>query len=216
MQKGFAPMLFLIGAIVIALVAGGGIYWAQKINKEPSQDKAVLHLKQLSDTDKIIDPKSSANPNQNETANPDLIGANWKTHVSNTYGYSVQYPADMELIDCEGEGSCNFTFRLKNNDLLITFGAFGLPKNRLLVDYASLGFCHTSKDDVKQVSINGMIFYQTKEIFSESNICLDAITILKYQGNESSNWIVDIQAKAYSQQGIIIFNQILSTFKFLP
>ncbi len=68
-QKGFAPMLFLIGIIVITLVVGGGIFWVQKINRKPSIDGPVLHLKQISDTDKIISPTSNTDQNQDVIKN---------------------------------------------------------------------------------------------------------------------------------------------------
>ncbi len=216
MQKGFAPILIILG-ILVALVAISGAYYFFKI-KTPSQKACTLEAKICPDGSSVGRvgpnceftpcPKSSPSPTPGEIAN-------WKTHVSKIYGYIVQYPVEMELVDCEGEGSCNFTFRLKNKDLLITFGTFGLPKDRSVVDYAALGFCHVNKNDVKQENINSILFYQTKEIFSESNVCLNAITVLKTQHDENSYWIVDIQAKAYSQRGVNLFQRILSTFKFL-
>lgn len=59
MQKGFAPILLLVGIMVISLVVGGGIFLVQRTNKEPLSTKPGLHLQQISDPEKFVDPKQT-------------------------------------------------------------------------------------------------------------------------------------------------------------
>lgn len=157
-------------------------------------------------------PPASSQITHYPTPTPDPT-ANWKTHASKNYGYSIKYPTSVELIDCEDEGVCNWLFQLKNKDLLITFSTAGLPKSRMIEDYVMWGFCHTNKEEVEQEKINSITFYRNSEVYSENNICLAAVAKLD-MGDENSYWVADVQAKAYNQNGISLFDQILSTFRF--
>ena len=70
-QKGFAPILIVL---LITVVIGGYLLYSGKINLPQKQ---------------ITTQTTSAD----ETANPDLIGANWKTYKAFSNFYSISYPS---------------------------------------------------------------------------------------------------------------------------
>ena len=83
-QKGLAPILIVI---LIALAVGGYLVYQ-------NQSKSVSPVK--TDT-------SPAPTGATETANPDSIGANWKTYTNTQHGYSLKYPTTWDKLECDSK-----------------------------------------------------------------------------------------------------------------
>jgi len=79
-SKGFAPLILLIGILIIGLAAVGGYYLYQKQTSYP-----IPQVVQKTPQPKLTKSTSSAQT------------ANWKTYADTKYGYQVQYPADWDL-----------------------------------------------------------------------------------------------------------------------
>lgn len=58
-QKGFAQIFFIVTILLVIILIGGGIFWTQNINKDPTKTKPGLHLQQILDPEKFGNPSSS-------------------------------------------------------------------------------------------------------------------------------------------------------------
>ncbi|RJQ24443.1 hypothetical protein C4577_07730, partial [Candidatus Parcubacteria bacterium] len=80
-QRGFVPALILVGVLIIAGLAGGSYYFGVLKNTKPQPQNPILAS---------AIPFSSPS---DETANPDLTGANWKTYTNELNKISFKYPS---------------------------------------------------------------------------------------------------------------------------
>src|SRR3990172_10103145 len=94
MQKGFVPILALVGILVIAAVAGGA-YYLSKV-KTPESRICAMDVKTCPDGSSVGRsgpncefspcPKSSLSPTPSDET------SNWKTYRNEKEGYSIKYP----------------------------------------------------------------------------------------------------------------------------
>ncbi len=94
MQKGFAPILILVGILVIALVGGGAYYFGTK--KAPAQ--------QTSQPVTAPEPMTQQLPTSPvPDASPVPTGidetANWKTYTNSIGKYEFKYPENIQLTE---------------------------------------------------------------------------------------------------------------------
>lgn len=75
-QKGLAPILIVI---LIALAVGGYLVYSKQTTQSTPAPKAA----------------SPVPTDTGETANPDSIGANWKTYTNTLYGYLIKLPPEL-------------------------------------------------------------------------------------------------------------------------
>jgi len=216
MQKG-SILIFLLMGIFILGVAGGAYYLARSTSSKPPASPTVI-----SQT-----PQPTPTP-FNETANPDSIGANWKTYVNETYKYSLKVPNDW-VIDFNNA-------KENNNSLVFIYSADFKVVGDIQVPHLSQG---SQLEIVSNFSTNVTKSYT------------DFITLDKPPKNEYPNegkeitidgeqamiWTSDNAFSIPGQKGYqldvlhnrqgyaihmvsalpqdLLFNQILSTFKFL-
>lgn len=105
-QKGFAPILFLVGILVLVAVAGGAYYFGKLPIKPINNPKACTQEAKLCPDGSFVErvgpncefaPCPSATPKlTDETTNTDSIGSNWKT-FSSKFGYTFKYPDNITV-----------------------------------------------------------------------------------------------------------------------
>lgn len=112
-QKGLAPVLIIVLLAVAAL--GGYFIYQQQI--KPNLVACTMDAKICPDGSAVSRtspkcefapcPTSQSSPTpSDETANPDSIGANWKTYTNKQLGFSLKYPPNWKVdINCNGQGS---------------------------------------------------------------------------------------------------------------
>ncbi len=87
-QRGFAPIIILVGILVIAVVAGGAYYFGTRnsvITQPQSQNPLVTSTPQTT-----VIPQTIPSPT---TSSSNLDTANWKTYTNSKYGILINYPA---------------------------------------------------------------------------------------------------------------------------
>lgn len=111
MQKGFTPVLVLVGILVLIAVAGGA-YYLGKSQTPKSQNQVVV-----SQT-----PQPASTP-QSSSA-PDEI-ANWKIYINDKYTF--KYPSDWILLTGD-EARLTFFENKKEYRFIVEIGGRGGPE----------------------------------------------------------------------------------------
>ncbi len=97
-QKGFAPILIVI---LVALIAGAGGLLVYQKSKPATTPEPITQQPSPSP----IPDASPVPTGVDETTNPDLIGANWKTYTNMEFGYSLKYPSTWTYkVSSKGSG----------------------------------------------------------------------------------------------------------------
>lgn len=201
MQKGFSSVIILI---IILLSAGiVGAYYFGKLSNKSTQSP----------------------PSQTQTPQPTLIPqptstsdetTNWKTYTSNEYGYSFRYPNDWDAI-------------VKGTSLIIAPqsiiadikkipGGFGGGKGLVSALYVNKERVPTKSDEFQQVS-------STQITIDGKNATLHVVTVTQESPlGKPGDQVIQIEIpfdKGFIEYELVdtkyrsIYDQILSTFKFL-
>ncbi|MDD5147605.1 MAG: hypothetical protein PHV63_03625 [Candidatus Daviesbacteria bacterium] len=116
MQKGSAPIIILVGILILASI--GGTYYFYKI-KTPEQKACTMDAKICPDGTSVgrtgpncefapcPSPKVTPTPDVSPAQNGADETANWKTYTDNESKFSFRYPQDWKMVlNCLGyEGS---------------------------------------------------------------------------------------------------------------
>ena len=137
-QKGFAPILILVGILIIATVAGGAYYFGKNSSSLRGTNEK---------SDAAISPTSSPiyspSPSMDETANPDSIGANWKTYTNIKYYTNFKYSPHLNIIEDDMD-----TDESNHAGLLINLYTNNEPgASNITISVRSLGFMNLEKTD---------------------------------------------------------------------
>lgn len=86
MQRGFAPIVILVGLVLVTVIAGGTYFLTSRLHSSPST------VKPSTITPSVPTPSSTATPKPSQS--PDIV-AGWKTYTITTVGLSFSYPSDL-------------------------------------------------------------------------------------------------------------------------
>lgn len=208
MRKGYlTPPVLIVLALITLFVASAiffNTYLLKSLKKEPTPSPT---------------PSTQPSPKSktNETANPDLIGANWQTYTSENLGISFKYPIDYSNPK-EIEGYLSIISPLNlNRDPKMSELQNGELKIEVYLSETSIGESleqfagRKEKDlgeviDTAEITVGGV-----KAIVKKWHNQGDGETI--YILSRNKEYIVQKFPLATTRQKE--FNQILSTFKFL-
>ncbi len=102
-QAGFTPIIFLVGILILAGVAGEAYYFL-KI-RPPQQKACTMEAKICPDGTSVgrtgPNCEFAACPGATRESTGSAETANWKTYTNSNYGYSIMYPADILINDAE-------------------------------------------------------------------------------------------------------------------
>lgn len=84
-QKGFAPIILLLG-ILILIIIGGGIYYLNQKATKVSPQQAINSSVILTPTPS---PSRQNSPTPQATSNHPISNANWLTYKNSTYSYEM-------------------------------------------------------------------------------------------------------------------------------
>lgn len=210
------PKVFFIGfltlSVLVAFIVGGFILGSKgKFSKE-KPCPAVARICNDGSTAKLghncfqTCPEDSISPSpisSDETANPDQIGANWKTYTNKEYGFEFKYPSDLKLTQDK-----NGVFVTENEppSFIMTCRKFSFA-----VDYKTNLQITSEFYDFKIADRTGK---RLDKIYSlEGKICENSNIIIATPENSKTKSLqisLDHQKDEYKE----VFDQILQTFKF--
>lgn len=98
MQKGFVPILILLGVLVIAGLVGGAFYLGKSANLQKTAPGPVITPQTQTPS-----PKVSALPLQTLTPITDET-TTWKTYTNSKIGFEIKYPPDIDIAGQLGLG----------------------------------------------------------------------------------------------------------------
>lgn len=209
MQKGFAPLLLLIGILILIVVGSGAYFLGKSATTKPVQQSVVQQT-----------AVSTSQSTPVETVNQ-------KTYTNTKYGFSLKYPAEWMKSDEE-----QITARYKSGEYQ-EFNIFFGPVS----DKDHLGqptSPHATNDISIKVIETGESKFAVKEamqkIYYCGNLDLNKGEYRKIEGRETmvfkdspcglagSDIAYMIDGKNFYEISDNDFNidQTLSTFKFLP
>lgn len=208
-QKGFAPVLILVGILVLGMVAGGAYYFGKSQVSKPQPQNPVI-------ASQIPQPVSSPSASPDETAS-------WKTYTNNNFTFSIKYPVGilpytenridtkdnlflrLSDLNSERQASVNFYIQVyKNNDSLEKYDEkqfeSSSDKNSLLVG-GDKGFLYYHDP----IAPNGL---------PEVPVVFSYDFFIKHAGAFYQISLNTERGEDFLKMKRDLFNQILSTFRF--
>lgn len=205
MQKGFAPILILVGILVIIGIAGGAYYLGKSQNSQPKSQSQV------------VSQTPTPSPNANLVPNASAETANWKTYINDTYAFQIKYPEKFNL---------NENIRKENfydNLVSISYQNTKIISIRAIYDIDIYENTKTQDVAIREVVDSGFKYNITTALISGYN---STITILEKSqpldnlslkfhtiatiAHPKKNLFIEISSSLNKEE----LDQILSTFKF--
>lgn len=186
MQNGFTPILILIPIAIAALVGGGLVYYNQ--TKQTGIETSLT-------------ASLRATPIEDETAN-------WKTYTNEKDGYSLKYPNNLKHSTSTQEGIVSDTWIPSNEAYVIHINSYGKIVNPFWEFHAE-----TRSDEIIAVEGQQVRKRVGTEVISNKGTLLH---VGPFKHLERNYFIVYTSGNNIAgQESLRIFDQILSTFKFL-
>ncbi len=220
-QSGFAPILIVL---ILATAALGGYFYFQKSQASPTTPTSPIHAcspdsKVCSDGSHVgrIPPNCdfAPCPSPKESTNSADI-SNWKTYTDTSYGFSIKYPSTWQQRLDRTE--------YDDSDYHLFFTSGDYIEIRILPNPNKL----SSLDYFKKVAFRNDLpgWNNTQRPTQTVNLPnIDVIKINGFTGGSGDRGpttfiskdtiIIEIITQSNTQSGAAIFNQILSTFKFI-
>lgn len=118
MQKGFAPILVLVGIVVVMSISGGAYYFGTLKNNPQSKNQVISQTPQSIVTSKttltpLITPKPTdstkvVNKDKDEELKAEIFSykqnPSWATYSDKVAKFTVQYPPEHKVADASIEG----------------------------------------------------------------------------------------------------------------
>lgn len=214
MQKGQAPVLILIGILIIMTAAGGAFYLGRQTTPKPSPNPVV--------TSTTLPSPKDASPVPNGTEET----TNWKTYTNKETSFEFKYPPilvkeDIESgvlfsdkdIECSRE--CPTRLGVGVSDNRTDFDKiYSMPEGASISNYTPF----ETLVKVRNIIVGGLPATQYKTVSDPAltTRTFALMTVIKYKNVFIEfNSRFGIVNKEYDDRFSPLYDQILSTFKFL-
>lgn len=218
-QKGFAPILILVGILVLSLV-GGGVYYFGKI--QPAQINSFIEeckregykvlesyppLCQTAEdgifkVGQKIPTKNNTNPTPTDTGGT----ADWKIWRNDNLNYEFKYPSDWEVGDSE-LGSSTWVIQQLQKKYYIEIGSISLmQQSRMGINICDL----PSSDKVRCETVKIDKDTNAQIDWGDDDLSQASVSI----GKSNIQGLITFQLSPVNSETKEILYKILSTFKF--
>ena len=214
MQRGNTAILIIVGILVLVGVAGGAYFLGRQ----------TLSLRGVSETSNAaILPTSSPAPNVSPVSSDADETANWKTYTNINGNYSIKFPSNWYSEEVKDKDIPVFKLSPSPSGLhdytqVITIYVLDNPKNLTVEEFNLEGVTiigpggETSKLQYTYTSVIVGGLEGKRNTDMPGQFEHDTVFIKKDKKIYGINWI-----KGPGESiPLTTFNQILSTFKFLP
>lgn len=204
-QKGLAPILIVV--LIAALAAGG--YFIYKLPRTSVTPPT---------------PQTTPAPSPTPSPSPALTDteeiSNWKTYTNTRYGYSFKYPQDLYLKTPSAvENTVTFLFEKYRGQTLIDQPEFGIsastdgkPLEELVNSIKAIAKQTGQVVSFQEIKLEGERAYRNENIIKDNP--MSNITTLVNHNNISYKITLFYSEMTEKQKSL--YDQILSTFRFLP
>lgn len=207
-KAALSPLLFILIAIVVMLSALSGFLAYQNVQLQKQITlNGQAHLPRPTPT-----PVVATNP---ETG--------WQKYTNTRYGYSLEYPSDWKVTVGTGDDSEPETVSQ------IRLSPASFAKNETLMWVRASQTYYKDTIDLSKNLGNCRPNSECITIYSKNNSTLDGTSALRYTHSQLGPgqvltvdalknghiYSLDLERPEDSQENVKIFDQILSTFKFL-
>lgn len=215
-QKGLGAIYILVGVLILGLVAGGAYYLGKQATPKSSPAPIVSQTPQPTPT-----PDASPAPTgAGETAN-------WKAYTSAKAKYSFKYPTEWPLVNIPVSNGCTvciedlqFTPNYNPNSGDTTIAVILVNKEasiKTLDDYINIHVKgDSSKIDLKNTSVGGENAVSYRLSGGIPPLPIIEYAVVKNGFNYQIRLEDSKETNKSTKKNLQLFNQILSTFKFLP
>lgn len=236
MSKGFVPILVLVGILIVTALAGGAYYFLKVKTLAPKV--CTMDMKTCPDGSLVgrSGPNCEFAPCPKPSPTPVGETTNWKTYINKKHNYQVMYPPVWTTRENNNLSYDFISFEPSDTTKNDPNGSIGLmiTKTSLFVKTeadaknAFQTFMDSCSPDTptectkkvsdsykfeKQVTVAGKLAFQTY-----GGCCEDfgRHIFLYHKDNEYRFTLYNLGPSSDKLRNEEVFNQILSTFKFLP
>lgn len=232
-QKGFAPLIIILGILVTVIIAGGIFYLGRVTTPKIQPQTSVV----------TSTPQPTSVPQATPSQSPDET-SNWKTYTNNALGFSIKYPANILVTPLDesdaglNSGLSGITMTIQNTQTGSGTQGFGgridiylTSKQKLLEDKFKWSVLLGMKDGETKILTSN--FDSTFKRLPDTVLdgapaeVFESYKLSTFQaGVTERDLLIHKGSKLYSSYSIIdendgsgvitrkLYNQILSTFKF--
>ena len=216
-QKGFVPILVVI--LIAVVMLGGGYLAYQQTNKDsstppPNQVVCTQDAKLCPDGTSVgrTGPNCEFAACPNPESSPSAETASWKTYTNNNYSFRFNYPQDWKISTQIGTDNSSFFITLIAPNQRSQLGDninIDVHDNRtnLSIDQYIRKIAGSDPYQYKTVEVNGL---QAREYLDLPEASYVRRIYIKHE-----SYIYEISIQSDVDEYLAIFDQILSTFRFI-
>lgn len=221
MQKGFSAILILVGLAAVIVVAGG-LFYVGRLTAPKDQLQSSVSVIQSS-------PSSTITPTYQPSQTPVLTDetVSWKTYTSTKAGYYFKYPTEWPLNNQPESPQCTVCVESlifspvynpnsgDNNTAIIL--VFKESNIKSLDDYVNVHVKgDQSKVDLKYTTIGGV-----KAVSYKLSGGIPPLPVIEYTVVKNGFYYIiriddSVETNKNKERNVMLFNEMLSTFKFTP
>ncbi|MBI4100463.1 hypothetical protein HY439_01850 [Candidatus Microgenomates bacterium] len=224
MQKGFAPIFILVGILVITAVVSGTYYFLKL--KTPQPRICTMDVKTCLDGSSVgrAGPNCEFAPCPKSSPSPTPIDetANWKTYINKQLGFSIKGPGDIKQYDFPGNIPSYIAISLPTipadqhqGITIMRYPNTEITIQELMEDISSQRFSNAKDPSAIFKKSYYTVDGKQEEMITRISSGNGEARFLFIQANKNILEFTIWYTTKYKQETLKLFDQILSTFKFL-